>query len=397
MYVDTPLSSWSIEALPFFYRCQKTPSNQDYGLPDQLPFTLEFDAKLGLARQGKNVDVERALELCYQQGSEISGMMEDNGIGQHYAADFLAYIEKNELALSGRRVLEIGCGTGYLLSLLQARGADVVGIEPGGQGGESGNRYGVRVIKGFFPTTAITDKFDVIIAYGVLEHIIDPVQFLKDVANSLRPGGTAYIAVPNCAPYLESGDISCLLHEHWSYFNQGSLRRVCVAAGMEVSIEPSGFGGSIYCRATLGAVAEADFRLETESAASEFHGFQAKARQTSARMSAFIQGAGDAGIYVPGRMINLLAITPGAASGNLRFFDDNASMKGLYYPGFDFPIEDFSALKKAPPARLLIATSSFHAQVSERISAAGVDIPLTTWADFFSGLDVAELNGSDGC
>jgi hypothetical protein len=87
-----------------------------------------------------------------------------------------------------------------------------------------------------------------------------------------------------------------------------------------------------------------------------------------------------------------LAITPGAASGNLRFFDDNAAMKGLYYPGFDFPIEDFAAFKNAPPARLLIATSSFHKQVSDRISAAGFDIPLTTWADFFSGSDVAELN-----
>jgi SAM-dependent methyltransferase len=392
MHVEPPLRSWSVGALPFFYRCQKTPSNQGYGLPDQLPFTLEFDAKLGLARQGENAEVERALELCYQQGSEISGMMEDSGIGRHYAADFLAYIEKSESTLSGRRVLEIGCGTGYLLSLLQARGAEVVGIEPGRQGVEGGNRYGVKVIKGFFPVAEIAEKFDVIIAYAVLEHIIDPVRFLEDVANSLRPGGTAYIAVPDCAPYLENGDISCLLHEHWSYFNQGSLRRVCAAAGLEVSIEPSGFGGSIYCRATLGGAAEADFGVETESAAGEFDSFQAKARQASARMRAFVQGAGDAGIYVPGRMINLLAITPGAASRKLRFFDDNAAMKGLYYPGFDFPIEDFTAFKNAPPARLLIATSSFHKQVSDRISAAGFDIPLITWADFFSDSDVAELN-----
>ncbi|CAB3898174.1 class I SAM-dependent methyltransferase [Achromobacter sp. CF-sbj1-Ac2-l] len=392
MHVETPRRSWSIGAFPFFYRCQKTPSNQDYGLPDQLPFTLEFDPKLGLARQKKNAEVERALELCYQQGSEISGMMEDNGIGQNYAADFLAYIEKSESALSGKRVLEIGCGTGYLLSLLQARGAEVVGIEPGRQGVEGSNRYGVKVIKGFFPIAGTTDKFDMIVAYGVLEHIIDPVRFLEDVANSLRPGGTAYIAVPDCAPYLENGDISCLLHEHWSYFNQGSLRRVCVAAGMEVSIEPAGFGGSIYCRATLGAASGDDFGLGAESAASEFDGFEAKARQASARMRAFIQGAGDAGIYVPGRMINLLAITPGAALAKLRFFDDNAAMKGLYYPGFDFPIEDFTTLKNAPPARLLIATNSFHKQISDRISAAGFHIPLTTWADFFSGSGVAELS-----
>ncbi|WP_338880521.1 class I SAM-dependent methyltransferase [Achromobacter veterisilvae] len=383
MPLNATAKSWRVGDLPFFYRCQPQPSNAAYGLPDRLSFELEFDAALGLVRQRPNADVDRALEICYRQGSEISGMMDDRGIGQQYAQDFLAYITRHEWDLAGKRVLEIGCGTGYLLSLLKARGADVLGIEPGAQGRDGSNRHGVQIINGFFPHPAVAGKFDLVIAYGVLEHIVDPVGFMRTIADSLSEGGAAYIAVPDCAPYLRTGDISCLLHEHWSYFNIGSLQRIVAAADLNGEVEASGFGGSLYCRVTSAQGRAAAATAEIAQAAAEFDRFRSMAQAAVGKMEQFLQGPGVAGIYVPGRMINLLATLASETQERMRFFDDNPAMTGLYFPGFPVNIENFEALKNSPPARLFIATKSFHSQVVLRIEQAAIDIPVVAWSEFF--------------
>lgn len=101
-------------------------------------------------------------------------------------------------------------------------------------------------------------------------------------------------------------------------------------------------------------------------------------------METFLRAPGAAGIYVPGRMINLLATLNPRLCERMRFFDDNPTMAGLYFPGFPVVIENFEALKGEPPARLFIATKSFHAQVAERVEQAGIDIPVVAWAEFFA-------------
>lgn len=384
MPINAMAKSWEIGDLPFFYRCQPEPSNAAHGLPDRLSFELEFDPELGLVRQRANAEVERALEICYQQGSEISGMMDGQGIGQQYAQDFLSYIGRHESDFSGQRVLEIGCGTGYLLSLLKARGADVLGIEPGAQGRDGGRRHGVSVVNGFFPHPEVAGKFDLVIAYAVLEHIPDPVAFMRTIGDSLSVHGVAYIAVPDCAPYLRNGDVSCLLHEHWSYFNTGSLTRVVAAAGLRGEVEASRFGGSLYCRVTHASDNAEALAEDLAPAALEFDAFRSMAQAAMGKMEAFLRAPGAAGIYVPGRMINLLAMLDPGLCERMRFFDDNPTMAGLYFPGFPVIIENFEALKNAPPARLFIATKSFHAQVAQRVEQAGVDIPVVAWAEFFA-------------
>ncbi|KAK68505.1 hypothetical protein AZ22_1277 [Bordetella bronchiseptica 980-2] len=55
----------------------------------------------------------------------------------------------------------------------------------------------------------------------------------------------------------------------------------------------------------------------------------------------------------------------------------------MYFPGMPNPIEDFSGLVERPPARLLIATKSFHFQIADRIEHASVEVPLLAWSDLF--------------
>ena len=147
-YLDHARATWLVGDLPLVITCGQTPSNAALRLPDALPFTLEVDPLSGTIRQQRSAAVEQALRAGYGEGAVISGSMDDAGLGQRYAGDFLAYVERVIPSLDGKRILEIGCGTGYLLSLLRDRGATVVGIEPGPQGKVGAQRFGVRVVQG---------------------------------------------------------------------------------------------------------------------------------------------------------------------------------------------------------------------------------------------------------
>lgn len=380
------VESWAVGSLPFFYTCQPNPTNAAQGLPDKLPFELEFDPDDGLVRQRWRPEVDQALSAGYLHGSEISGMMEAEGIGRFYADDFLAFIERGEGPLAGKRILEIGCGTGYLLSRLRDLGAEVTGIEPGEQGQDGAKRHGVPIIHGFFPHPDVDAKFDVIIAYGVVEHIVDPVQFMRQVAAQLATDGVAYIAVPDCEPYLRRGDISCLLHEHWCYFTADTLAGVLARAGLGAEVSNSGFGGSLYSRCRLGHGVEA---VADKPDAMLFRQFRERAGAAAARMTDVLSSTdGEIGLYVPGRVVNLLSTLNASVLSRLRFFDDNSRMTGQFFPGVPVPIENFAGLVSRPPARLFIATRSFQDAIVAQLRDAGVDIPTVGWADVFEAESV---------
>ncbi|MBV8271295.1 MAG: class I SAM-dependent methyltransferase [Cupriavidus sp.] len=375
------IESWAVGSLPFFYTCQPNPTNAAQGLPDTLPFELEFDADHGLVRQRWSPEVDAALNAGYLHGSEISGMMDAEGIGRSYAEDFLAFIERGGESLAGKRILEIGCGTGYLLARLRDQGADVIGIEPGEQGKDGARRHGVPIVHGFFPHPEVDAKFDIIIAYGVLEHIVDPVQFVRNIANHLSTDGVAYLAVPNCEPYLRRGDISCLLHEHWSYFTADALGSVLARAGLAAEVSNSGFGGSLYSRCHLGPDAQDTVRQPDGML---FRQFRDLAGAAAARMEGLLtDGDGEVGIYVPGRVVNLLSTLDATVLKRLRFFDDNPRMTGQFFPGVPVKLESFEGLVKRPPSRLFVATRSFQDAIVAKLRASNVNIPTVGWSDVF--------------
>jgi 2-polyprenyl-3-methyl-5-hydroxy-6-metoxy-1,4-benzoquinol methylase len=96
---------------------------------------------------------------------------------------------------SGRRVLEVGCSTGYMSRLMAERNCVVTGIEVDAEAAVRARNYcqevhvvdlNVRDWIDSLPKAA----FDVVLLGDVLEHLVDPWNVLRQVAEVLDTGGS---------------------------------------------------------------------------------------------------------------------------------------------------------------------------------------------------------------
>lgn len=95
-------------------------------------------------------------------------------------------------------LLDIGCGTGEFLNVVQQNGWKVRGIEPGDKARQSAiNNYKLDV----HPEEALKEvapaSMDVITMWHVLEHVPDLNGRLMELASILKKDGLLIIAVPN--------------------------------------------------------------------------------------------------------------------------------------------------------------------------------------------------------
>lgn len=104
------------------------------------------------------------------------------------------------------RVLDIGCGPGFHRSLAFIRrvAAQVDGVDPG-DGIEHNDSLAMRW-HGALEEAPVPEKaYDLAVAYNVVEHVADPVAFLKAVHRTLKPGGRFWALTPH------SRHIFCML------------------------------------------------------------------------------------------------------------------------------------------------------------------------------------------
>jgi SAM-dependent methyltransferase len=95
----------------------------------------------------------------------------------------------------GRRVLDIGCASGYLAEILAQRGFSVTGIDLPGIPHSSGIDFVAADLEGGLPS--LDGCFDYIICADVLEHLRDPGRLLQQCRERLAPGGALIASLPN--------------------------------------------------------------------------------------------------------------------------------------------------------------------------------------------------------
>jgi 2-polyprenyl-3-methyl-5-hydroxy-6-metoxy-1,4-benzoquinol methylase len=105
-----------------------------------------------------------------------------------------------------KKLLDIGCASGAFLYSVKSHVSECVGMEFNSENVRFvEKKLGIKVhSEGIEATSLPPGDFDIITAFQVLEHVDDPVRFLKGVYKLLKPGGTICIEVPNIQDVLLS-------------------------------------------------------------------------------------------------------------------------------------------------------------------------------------------------
>ena len=120
----------------------------------------------------------------------------------------LTRFSRDEMAVKpfeGLSLLDIGCGGGLLCEPMTRLGFSVTGVDASARniGTASAHAAQMGLVIDYRCATveslveAGTERFDLILNMEVVEHVVDPGQFLRDAASLLKPGGLMIIATLN--------------------------------------------------------------------------------------------------------------------------------------------------------------------------------------------------------
>ncbi|NQU05220.1 MAG: class I SAM-dependent methyltransferase [Calditrichaeota bacterium] len=136
------------------------------------------------------------------------------------------------------RILDVGCGLGYLLSGLKS-GWEKHGIEVSKFACEHASQFG-NIHHGDLISRSYPDEhFDVVVMHHVIEHIDDPVREVKEIGRILKQGGHLLLGTPDfdsgCARRF--GENYRLLHDksHVSLFTNDSMHRFLRDHGFQIN------------------------------------------------------------------------------------------------------------------------------------------------------------------
>jgi SAM-dependent methyltransferase len=120
-------------------------------------------------------------------------------------AGFLDFIRRHRPRPDGLRILDIGCFSGTFLDLAQTAGLVTYGVEYQPEAAALASaKHGGRVFCGrieqYRPDTG--GCFDIVTAFGLIEHLTEPNVVTQLASDVLKPGGLLVLQTPNTRSWL---------------------------------------------------------------------------------------------------------------------------------------------------------------------------------------------------
>lgn len=166
-----------------------------------------YECKVCNSSFTQNIVRENVAYEMYSQGSSADKWPRKVGLVEEKHTNIIDRLD--QYFLKEKRVLDIGCNTGILLDYARSKGCYTFGIEP--------SLASLEVLRNkghiAFPSIEnMTEKYDVITAFDLIEHLYDLPKFLNHTWEHLADEGVVI---------LLTGDIQSLTarlsKEHWWY------------------------------------------------------------------------------------------------------------------------------------------------------------------------------------
>ena len=203
--------------------------------PDRLHYRMVRCVRCGLLRSNPILPLEELSRLY--GASHFTYQREAAFTGKTYAA----YLRR---ALAGRpwprSLMEVGCGSGFFLSEAARMGiAEVSGVEPSQEAIEHAEpELRGRIRCALYDTeTFEPERFDVICAFQVFDHVPDPAGMLRACFRHLRPGGMVLFINHDSGALTNRllGERSPIVDvEHTALYDRSTMRRILEVTGFTV-------------------------------------------------------------------------------------------------------------------------------------------------------------------
>jgi ubiquinone/menaquinone biosynthesis C-methylase UbiE len=147
------------------------------------------------------------LHLYYDSPDYISHSGSEKGIINKVYKKIRTHTHKKKYNLvkkhsQGKKILDIGCGSGELLNLFKMKGWETLGVEPN----ENARKFAMLTHKLNVIDENETEKipdhsFPAIMLWHVLEHVPGLNERMEELKRILQTDGVLFVAIPHCSSY----------------------------------------------------------------------------------------------------------------------------------------------------------------------------------------------------
>lgn len=338
-----------------------------------------------------NLPSQQFIDEYYRQMTKKTALLEKQMQKGYLEPEFL--IRQHEHSIRNMRphmkpedaILDVGCYTGHLLSLLKRDGFNnLKGLDPSAFAAEvAGKRHGIEVVVGSLFDDIDIGAYDFITVTHVLEHIVDLRPFVLRLRDLLNAGGRVYIESPDAHNFFlrDSADESIQSEhkvpffqfsvEHVNYFTALSITNLMTSLGfrkvvVEEQVSTVAMLATIWERCAF----EKDERITTSlrkyisESEARFSGIHGKIDElVSTKEPIIVWGAGL-------HSQKLLSSTRLNEANILAFVDSDPAYQGGTLAGL--PIKSPAELPQMPSHRLLISSEMYQDEIAKQIRSLGL-------------------------
>jgi len=344
----------SLEDLLFYKNMPKAAQH----LPDEIDILDEKGEDLevlqclgcGLVQLG-NTPVPYYREVI--RASAFSEEMKQFRISQ-----FEEFVQKYNL--KGEKVVEVGCGCGEYLSIMDKAGANVYGIEHSPDSVKRCLQEGFKVQNAYLDSesSALSESpFKGFYILNFLEHFPFPRESLSALYNNLEEGAIGLVEVPNFDMILRGKLFSEFISDHLLYFTKDTLNRMLSMCGFEV-LECK----EIWYDYIISAVVKKRKPLNI----SNFYEHQTRIQKD---IESFINRHKHSGVAVYGaghQSFAILSLTN--LQNKVKYVIDDALFKqGKFTPATHIPIVPAKKLNLDPVGGVIIMAGGYSDEVAKKL------------------------------